>query len=69
MDTYLEWKVVSRWPNKIYQWTPVGGKEERSQQSWKNQAINFTRSRNMDENMAEERHFWRLGVDGRLLAV
>ena len=27
------------------------------------------KSRNMEEDMAEDRHLWRLGVDGRLLAV
>ena len=25
--------------------------------------------RGMEEDMAEDRHLWRLGVDGRLLAV
>jgi hypothetical protein len=35
------------------------------QQSWRN----FMRSRNMEEDMAEDRHLWQLGVDGWLLAV
>ena len=29
----------------------------------------FMKSRNMEEDMAEDRHLWRLGVDGRLFAV
>ena len=29
----------------------------------------FMKSRGMEEDMAEEIHLWRLGVDGRLLAV
>ena len=28
--------------------------------------MDFMRSRNMKEDMAEDRHLWRLGVDGRL---
>ena len=27
------------------------------------------KNRNMEEDMAEDRHLWRLGVDRRLLAV
>ena len=42
---------------------------ERPQQAWKNQETDFARSSNMEEDMAEDRHLWRLGVDGRLLAV
>ena len=30
---------------------------------------NFMKSRGMEEDMAEDRYLWRLGVDGRLLAV
>ena len=41
----------------------------RPQQSWRNQVTDFMRSRNMEEDMTEDRHLWRLGVDGRLLAV
>ena len=64
MDTSLEW------PKKIYQWTPHcrrirGG----PQQSWKNQVTDFMRSRNMEQDMTEDRHLWRLGLDGWLLAV
>ena len=33
------------------------------------QVTDFMMSGNMEEDMAEDRHLWRLGVDGRLLAV
>ena len=61
MDTSLEW------PKKIYQWTlTVGGEEE----DRKNHGgTNFMKSRNMEEDMAEDRHLWHLGVDGRFMAV
>ena len=53
----------SRWPNKIYEWTPHGRRRRgRSQQLWKNQATDFMRSRNMEEDMAEDRHLWRFGI-------
>jgi hypothetical protein len=58
----------NRWPKKIYQWIPHG-RRRRPQQSWKNQVTDFLRSRNLEEDMAEDRHLWCLGVDGRLLAV
>ena len=29
----------------------------------------FMRSTNMEEDMADDRHLWRLGMDRRLLAV
>ena len=59
----------SRWPN-IFQWTPHGRRRRgRPQQSWRNQVTDFMKSRNMEEDMAEDRHLWRLGMDGRLLAV
>ena len=60
----------SRWPKKIYQWTPYGRRRRgRPQLSWRNQVTDFIKSKNMEEDMAEDRHLWRLGVDGRLLAV
>ena len=60
----------SHWPKKIYQWTPHGRRRRvRPQQSWRNQVTVFMKSRNMEEDMAEDRHLWRLGVDGLLLAV
>ena len=42
-------------------------KRGRRQQSWRNQVTDFLR-RNTEEDMAEDRHLWRLGVDGRLSA-
>ena len=57
MDTYLEWN--------IYQWTPNGRRRGRPKHSWKNQMTDFMRSRNLDE----DRHLWRLGVDGWFLVV
>ena len=54
----------SRWPNNIYQWPPHGRtRRGRPQQSWKSKATDFMRSRNMEEDMPEDRHLWRLGVD------
>ena len=29
----------------------------------------FMKSRGMEEDMAEDRHLWRLGVDGRLYII
>ena len=59
-----------RWPKKFYQHTPQSRRRRRRpQQSWKNQMTDFMRSRNLEEDMAEDRHLWRLGVDGLLLAV
>ena len=47
------------WPKKIYQWTPHGKRRrERPQQSWKNQVMDFMRSRNFEEIMAEEFGVW-----------
>ena len=51
-------------------WTPRGRRRKgRPQQSWKNQVTDFMRSKNMEEDMAENRYLWRLGVDRRLLGV
>ena len=59
----------SRWPKKIYQWTPHSRRRiGRPQKSWKNQVTNFMGSRNMVEDMAEDRNLWDLGIDRRLLA-
>ena len=35
------------------------------QQSWKNQVMDFMRIRNLEEDRAEDRYLWHLGVDGR----
>ena len=60
----------SRWTKMIYQWTPHGRRRRgRPQLSWRNQVTDFMKSKGMEEDMAEDRHLWRLGVDGRLLAV
>ena len=57
----------SRWPKKIYQWTLHGRRRrERPQQTWKNQVTDFMRSRNMEEDVAEDQ---RLGMDRWLFAV
>ena len=56
----------SSWTKKIYHWNPHGRRRRgRPQQSWRNHVTDFMKSR----NMAEIRHLWRLGVDGRLLAL
>ena len=39
-------------------------RRRRPQQSWKNQVTNFMRSRNL-EDVAENRHLWRSGMDRR----
>ena len=60
----------SRWTKKIYQWTLHGRRRRgRPQQSRRNQVTDFTKSRNLEEDMAEDKHLWRMEVDGRLLAV
>jgi hypothetical protein len=60
----------SRWPKKICQCIPHGRKRRgRPQQSWRNQVTDFMKSKNMEQDMAEDRHLWRLGVDGRPLAL
>ena len=52
------------WLKKIYLWTPHGRRRRgRPQQTWRNQVTDFMKSRNMEEDMAEDRHLWLLGVD------
>jgi hypothetical protein len=66
---YLLRMEDSRW-SKIYRWTPHDGRRRgRPQQSWKNEVKDFMRSRNMEEDMVEDKQIWRLGVDGWLLAA
>ena len=56
---------ISRWPRKICQWTSHGRRRRgRPQQSWRNQVTDFMRSRNLEEDMADDRRIWRLRVDG-----
>jgi hypothetical protein len=46
------------WLKKIYKWTPHGRRRRgRPQQSWRAQVTDFMRSRNMEEDMAEDRLF------------
>ena len=46
----------TRWPKKIYLWTSHGRRRRgRPQQSWQNQVNDFMRSRNMEEDMAEDK--------------
>ena len=53
----------SRWPKKIYQWTSNGRRRRgRPQQSWRNQVTDFMRSRNMEEDMAENKTFLVIGT-------
>ena len=66
MDTFLEWKIVVGQRRFTSDHRTVGG---RPQLSWRNLVTDFMKSRNMEEDMAEDGHLWRLGVDGRLLAV
>ena len=42
----------SRWPKKIYQWTPHGRRRRgRLQQLWENEVTDFMRNRNMEEDI------------------
>ena len=60
----------SRWAMEIYQWTSHDSKRrERPQQSWKNQVMDFMRSRNIEKGMVQHRLLWRLGMDRRLFAL
>ena len=47
----------------------VGGEGEDCSNHWKYQMTDFMRSRNMEDDMAEDRHIWRLGMDGQSLDV
>ena len=47
----------NRRPKKIYQGHRTVGREVEDRNSWKNQVTDFMRSRNMEEDMAEDRHF------------
>ena len=65
MDPSLEWKIVVGQRGFTSAHRTVGREEE----EWRNQVMDFMKSRNMEEDMVEDRHLWRLGVDGRLLTV
>ena len=64
MDTSLEWKIVVGQKRFTSGHHTVEG-----EQSWGNHVTDFMKSRNMEEEMSRDRHLWRLGVDGLLLAV
>ena len=63
MDTFLERKIVVGQRQFTSGHGMVGKKEDC------NQVTDFMRSRNLKEDMTEDRHLWRLEVDGRLLTV
>ena len=47
----------SRWSKMLYQWTPHGRRRKgRPQQSWRNHVKDYMKSRNMEEDIAEDRH-------------
>ena len=44
-------------PKNIYPWTSQGRRRrERQQESWKDQVMDFIKSRNLEEAMAKDRH-------------
>ena len=50
--------------------TPNGRRRRgRPHQSWKNHVTDFMGSRTMEDVIAEDRHFWGLGMDRRFLLV
>ena len=51
-------KIEDRdWPKRIYQWSPhCRRRRGRPKQSLKNQVTDFMRSRNLEEDVAEDRH-------------
>ena len=57
----------NHWPKKIFQWIPHGRRRRvRPQEQWKNQVTGFMRSKNMEEDMEEDRRhfgFWEW-IDG-----
>ena len=57
----------SHWLKNIYQWTTYYRRRRgRPQQSWSD---GFHENRNIEEDMAQDRHLWHLGMDKQLLAV
>ena len=67
MDTCLEWKILVIQRRFTSGYRTVGGEAEGRNNHGRLKY--FMRRRNMEEDMAEERYFWRLGIDRRLLAV
>ena len=52
MDTSLEWKIV------VDQGRFTSGHRTLGGEDLNNQVTDFMRSRNMEEDMAEDRHLW-----------
>ena len=65
----LEWKIFVDQTRYTSGHRTVGGEEEDCNYHGRNQVTDLMRSRNLEEDMAEDRHLWRLGVYERLLAV
>lgn len=56
----------SRWPKRMWQWTPLGrNKRGRPRRSWNEGVRAAMRERNMDEQQAYDREAWRLGMGRR----
>ena len=56
MDTSLEWKTVVGQRRFTIGHRTVRGEEEDCKQSWRHQVTDFMKNRNMEEDMAEDRH-------------
>ena len=69
MDAYLEWMIIVGQRRFTSGHRTVREEEEDHNNHGGTKWRNFLRSKNMEEDMAEERYLWRLGVDVRLLAV
>ena len=69
METFLEWQIVVGQRRFTNGHRMVGGEEEDRNNHGNNQVTDFMRSRNLEEDMAEDRHLWRLGVDRWILAL
>ena len=67
----LEWyEHLLKMEYSHLQWSPHGRRRRgKQQQSWKTQVADFVRNRNMEEGMGEDKPFWCLAMDRRLLAV
>jgi hypothetical protein len=60
----LELKIVVGQKRFTSRHRTAGGEEEE-----RHKVTDFMRSRFIEKYIDEDRHIWRLGVDGRLLAV
>lgn len=60
----------TRWPKRIFQWTPPGKqKRGRPHRSWNEGIRRAMRERNLDEEMVHDRGEWRAGTGMQHLAV